>query len=800
MFRVSARTVLELGVELISSDIIAFYELVKNAFDAKSKSGADIRFRVVLRRNVYHVLRNQALLAQTKFDKEPNAEHEGQAVAQLTEQVRRALDVTAGNDLVSAFGSALGSPTTLSAFIERFERAYRTFNTIEVSDTGTGMSLSDLQDHYLLIGTPSRKRDVEAAVAGGGDSPYLGEKGLGRLSAMRLGQSLSVQTARAEDAKFNLLDIDWQRFEDVEAMIEDIKVKPRVGDPKPSSSWSGTKLTIGALTEDWTANRVRSMCEIDFARLLDPFIDARERPRIAIYWNGNRLSIPTLDHLLLDHAHASFKGRYAIEEGKPVLYCTIQVNDLGFDHPREIETVCLTLPDLIGSVIGTSQELPVDALMTVGPFAFEGYWYNRRRLGRIDSIGDQKAVRDLQRKWSGIMLFRDRFRVFPYGDESDDWLALDRKALGRPGYALNKTQFVGRVNIGRAPNPFLVDQTNREGLRQTPEEQVLIALLQHVIQGLLWDFLREVERRHKRQPIDLSELRTEAAGLEGRAKRAITQLKNVVTGPDRALVDELHDAIQEYQVLAERAQKKISEVEADSRQMVHMAGVGLMVEVVAHELARAAEAALKAVEALKGSPLPPEVKARVETLSVEMKNISKRLKVLDPLSVSGRHNAETFDLVQLVSDLREGHASEFGRLNLEFRVEAPSGPVRVRTFKGMIVQILENLISNSVYWVQIRGAKDARYTPQIVLTIEADPPSVTLRDNGTGIAPENAERIFRPFWSLKEKARRRGLGLFIASENAAYIGATLTLSKEPDPATGRLHEFVLELPNEAAVR
>src|SRR4051794_29745924 len=51
MFKVSARTILELGSELISSDIIAFYELVKNGFDAGSKNGVEIQFQVVMRRN-----------------------------------------------------------------------------------------------------------------------------------------------------------------------------------------------------------------------------------------------------------------------------------------------------------------------------------------------------------------------------------------------------------------------------------------------------------------------------------------------------------------------------------------------------------------------------------------------------------------------------------------------------------------------------------------------------------------------------------------------------------------------------
>ena len=53
MFRITARTVLELGAELISSDIIAFYELIKNGFDAGTKRGVDVKFDIALPRHVY---------------------------------------------------------------------------------------------------------------------------------------------------------------------------------------------------------------------------------------------------------------------------------------------------------------------------------------------------------------------------------------------------------------------------------------------------------------------------------------------------------------------------------------------------------------------------------------------------------------------------------------------------------------------------------------------------------------------------------------------------------------------------
>lgn len=153
-----------------------------------------------------------------------------------------------------------------------------------------------------------------------------------------------------------------------------------------------------------------------------------------------------------------------------------------------------------------------------------------------------------------------------------------------------------------------------------------------------------------------------------------------------------------------------------------------------------------------------------------MKSVSKRLRVLDHLSVSGRQRSEVFDLGQLVSDIQEGHEAQFARENVAFEVEKPSGSLRVRLVKGMVVQILENLISNSLYWMQMRSTQESRYKPKISVRVEMHPPTIFYRDNGKGIAPDHIEKVFRPFWSLKEKSKRRGLGLFIARENATYLG------------------------------
>jgi hypothetical protein len=57
-FRIAARTILHLGAELISSDAIALYELIKNAFDAKSPE-VEIRVFVTLQQNIYQDLINE---------------------------------------------------------------------------------------------------------------------------------------------------------------------------------------------------------------------------------------------------------------------------------------------------------------------------------------------------------------------------------------------------------------------------------------------------------------------------------------------------------------------------------------------------------------------------------------------------------------------------------------------------------------------------------------------------------------------------------------------------------------------
>lgn len=797
MFKVSARTVLELGSELISSDAIAFYELIKNGVDAGTKDGVTIKFKVVLARRDYLELRHTVNRLRDMPDDGNDEADEfdfDDAFAELLDETRARLFSDAGKlyDRAIEFLEDIDDLEEYDAALDKIDA----LNQVTVSDTGSGMSLEQLETVFLVLGTKSRKEEVDTAFEDGvSEAPYLGEKGIGRLSAMRLGDRLTVRTAREEDATFNILDIDWTEFEDPQKMIEDVAIEPRVGGEKPQPDHSGTDIRIRRLRANWDRNRVERLAVDDFSLLANP-IGKPKRHRIAIFWNGERINFARLDKNFLSHAHATLKGEYKIRDGSPELTLRMELVNLGFEHPVEHQIETLKFDDLLAALVGLRQkrsrenkrDVNAAALTDVGPFNFELYWFNRATLRKGRSTGDYQALRKLLDQWMGVRLYRDGFRVYPYGTEDDDWLELDRTALRAKGYALNRIQFVGQVDIGRFSNPHLIDQTNREGLRHTPEEAVLKEAIQLAVDRLR-DEMKRVENAFKKNKPRVPTDPTRTKALEQRMKKAIRALAKSADEEQREIVAEFEEMREEFSRYAAEARERILELEQDTNQMVAMAGVGLMVEVVAHELARSAEDALDTLNKLQRKNVPEEVRSRLESLRASMKAISKRLRILDPLSVSGRQRKEAFELDELVRDLLSAHEAQFDRHHVKLETHFPDRPVALKAVKGMVAQVIENLVSNSVYWMDIERERKLGFKPLLTIAVEDNPPRVRVTDNGPGISPEYAERVFDLFFSLKDKSRRRGLGLFIAREAAEHNGGALIIDTEIVNREGRYTTF-----------
>ena len=442
---------------------------------------------------------------------------------------------------------------------------------------------------------------------------------------------------------------------------------------------------------------------------------------------------------------------------------------------------------------------PLSTLRKVGDFEFQLYWYNRQKIKGIPDLGNRAEILKLIEQWVGVMLFRDGYRVLPYGDEGDDWLGLNRKALSASGYKLNTKQFIGRVAIGRINNPYLLDQTNRQGLQDCPEKTLLVNCLQSVIVNRMAFVLEEGKSSEKTERLagfDVGRTDKAVKDLEKRASQAVRKISQHYSGPEHVL-QQVKDSFAELKDAYSRAVDKLGVVENERERMTHLAGIGLTVELVAHELARVTEFTQKTLRDVPEKEISQELKGVFDVLESQLKSIQKRLAILEPLSVSARQRRAMKDVGDIINFVLTAHDSQFKRHNVRLSLDLGRSPVKAFVIEGLVVQILENLISNSVYWLKAYSEEHESFQPEINIVLTGSPPMITYQDNGPGIPISRREVVFQPFFSTKGTIERHGLGLYIARDCAEMMGGTLTLCDEPVVQEGRLNTFVLELAEEA---
>ena len=488
----------------------------------------------------------------------------------------------------------------------------------------------------MTVGTPSRRAEkdkfVASAIRGGSRLYYdyampakrmpLGEKGIGRLAAMRLGHYVKVTTKTATEKHWNVLLLDWRRALDnadldASELGFELDTQNAEGDEITAS---GTSIEIFALQGDWSSTKVSNLARYELAKLADPFANFAANKFIQVRFQDTSVRVPILDREPFEAADAVCEARLVYDEkDQPNLRVNVDYRRLGSqssdvlkgDHlwscVREEPTRKTKKAQLVdGEIVGA-------ALRRIGPWEMKFYWFNRGRIMRKESALWEGSVKGFLQTWGGgFLVYRDGFRVYPYGERSDDWLDLDRKALSASSFKLNRAQMVGYLRISSIANPMLEDQTNREGFRDSYEKEALRRLLRWVILAYCRPFLEEVERK-KETPIE--EVVTEVEKRITTSKdSAISSLKAMSSRipSETASIKKVMAHLEDVSEAWERAKLRIESFEEEIERFIHLAGVGLMLEFIAHELSRITQDTLKAVSARRFSP--EVIEAQLKTL------------------------------------------------------------------------------------------------------------------------------------------------------------------------------------------
>ena len=373
-------------------------------------------------------------------------------------------------------------------------------NKITIADNGKGMSLSDLKDKWLFLGFSAKKDGTEDEVNDKQKSYrdkirrfYAGAKGIGRFSCDRLGRLLTITTKTRDSLLAEQILVDWANFEvDQKIEFDNVDVEHRtlnVGNVFPNQESHGTIIEIEDLHDEetpWTRKHILEL-KRSLQKLINPYSETNDFVIEIICERERKMDFQKLqDGVGFDRDIVNGPLKNSITE-------ILKLKTTQIDVKISDGFVYTTLTDRgvdIYRIREHNIHFPLIKNATVSlSFLNRAAKYNFTRLMGIDSIN-----------FGSVFLFRNGFRILPFGETGDDSWGIDFRAQqGRARY-LGSRDLMGRVDVTVEDVNELKEASSRDsGLIDTPMSRQVKDLyklchkrLERYVVGVLWgeSFLR----------------------------------------------------------------------------------------------------------------------------------------------------------------------------------------------------------------------------------------------------------------------------------------------------------------------
>lgn len=607
---------------------------------------------------------------------------------------------------------------------------------IIVKDNGTGMSLAMVLEAWLQPGTEIKKRRRERNERSlRFHRPILGEKGVGRFAAQKLGALIDL-TTRAKGDKFEtLVEINWRQFEQDKPLSE---VKVNWVQTKPKffrESQTGTLIEMGLLHKKWNRRMVSNLAQ-KLAGLQSPF---SERENFIIEFISD--DFPDIEKevkfpkKILKRAVYSFSGDVSDEGDLTAKY---KFKNPVFPNLQRDENIDRkNIRGLAHFRIGTSFRKP-----RCGPFHFELYVWDLDPATLNETIS-KKIYRDYVQPHTGISIYRDDFRIWPYGEEGNDWLDLNKRRVNNPPKCLSNNQIIGIVEVSHETNPSLRDKTDREGLIENEGYRDFKSLVITTMNQL------EILRRQDKTKID--NMRERKIG------KKIDETLNEIQRLRRKISKNKHDDLyMKHTDSIERAHLKYRE-EIVERLYV-AAGIGIAALMPAHEVQLQLKDLRPILKSIKEDTVRLGLGGRI---TERFADIDRILGIMWEVSEGAleltKRELKTFSLRSIVDFSIKNKQQEFERNRINVIIDEKEN-IEIKGYQNLAMTVIMNLLDNSIWWLQQRTEDKL-----IKVTIKRDlnyNPNIIISDNGSGIDPVDLPYLGDAFYT--RKPRGTGLGLYIS--------------------------------------
>lgn len=424
---------------------------------------------------------------------------------QLQFRVSSALKDLVGKDLITNDFIAIFElvKNSYDAYATKVEITFEQ-DRIIIADNGKGMTLEDIKSKWLFVGFSAKKDgseddDKQSSYRDNIKRHYAGAKGIGRFSCDRLGENLTLTTKSKSSTNTETIYVNWTDFDiDQSKEFKDIQLRHISTNKKinfPNSRESGTILEITTLHSLWDRPKIIQL-KAQLEKLINPFSETTDFEIELISKDNGKADEDYLKSKTLSDGSIEPSAERNTVNGiiKNSILDVLQLKTTQVAlilKDGEISTTINDRGTKIFQIKETNREF--DSLQNVTIYL---YYLNRAAKYNFSLRMGLQPV-----QYGSIFLFRNGFRIMPFGDVGDDSWGLDQRAQQGRSRFIGTRDLFGRVDVVTSKIDDLKEVSSRDGgLIKTEASDQLFKLfdtvhrhLERYVTGVLWGeaFLRK---------------------------------------------------------------------------------------------------------------------------------------------------------------------------------------------------------------------------------------------------------------------------------------------------------------------
>ncbi|MCR9063038.1 MAG: ATP-binding protein [Cytophagales bacterium] len=667
---------------------------------------------------------------------------------------------------------------------------------ISIKDDGHGMDFDTVINKWLVPATDDK---LKRKVSKKGSRILQGRKGIGRFAASILGQEMTLSTVDENGEKSEAV-IDWRIFK-TDEFLENIEL---LIEKKETQEPSGTDILIIAKDEKYEEIVIDENGDEEVIEKTDSKLSYWNKDSLEHLINELRKLISPFEESIEDEfkINLSFENspfqeideKITIDTYPIIKYYDYRIfgtisNDgtasLEFENNINPEAV---QKEKISQKFELSGNNKYCGLIKVDFRVFD------REPDAIDNLINKGLINPVSKKYMGkndarrllnevygVNVYKNNFRIRPYGNGGVDWLDLDKDRIQNFTLKISNNQIVGFVTIQSEEKSGLEEKSARDGLKENEyyfglKELAQKALFELETRRLAYRIKSEKSRGKPTKVQDTINSLFSLAEVKSSIGKKLSEFKI-----DKKAIDEIDNILTKEE--AKKAELK-EEIEKTIAIYQGQATLGKIVNFILHEGRKPLQffnSETKVMERYlkfyRAKPTEEDYEQLVKSINgfkINSKFISTLFKRISPLAKQKREKKSDFSVIRVIDESLDVFKSSIEEANIEIDIVGDE-KVEIFGWSEDLYIALTNLIENSIYWLGISKTDEKKIVIEVIQN--NDSVIIDYKDTGPGLTDLEIESgaIFEPGYS--KKIDGTGLGLAIAGEASDRLNGELSARK-----------------------